>query len=250
MPLTGFRKIAEVNLPTRWATFRLSAFEALRIHRISRLRQVETAVALVLGDLHTSPPPLVRIHSQCTTGDAFTSLRCDCHDQLHLAMHAIAEAGTGVLVYEYQEGRGIGLMEKLRAYELQDQGLDTIEANLQLGHEVDARDYELPARILGFLKVRSLRLMTNNPKKIHAVSSSGIEVCGRVSADVPLGKHSAHYVATKRAKLGHLSGPVLPLDISSTGEMQPFLGPETASPQQRTHHAVAGHCDLLRQEIT
>jgi GTP cyclohydrolase II len=249
MPLTGFRQIAEVSLPTRWATFRLLAFDAVNIDRTSKQERLETALAMILGDLYTFPP-IVRIHSQCTTGDAFESLRCDCHDQLHLAMHAIAEAGSGVLVYEYQEGRGIGLMEKLRAYELQDQGLDTIEANLQLGHEVDARDYELPVRILCFLKVRSLRLMTNNPKKIHAVSSSGIEVFGRLSADVPLGTHSAHYVATKRVKLGHLSGPVLPLHISSTGEMQQFLGPETASPQQGTHHAIAARCDLLRQEIT
>jgi GTP cyclohydrolase II len=251
MPLTGFRQIAQVHLPTRWANFRLSAFEALRSDGISKRKHMETAVALVLGDL-ASPPPVVRIHSQCTTGDAFESLRCDCHDQLHLAMHAIAEAGSGVLVYEYQEGRGIGLMEKLRAYELQDQGLDTIEANLQLGHEVDARNYELPVRILRFLKVRSLRLMTNNPRKIHAVSSSGIEVCERLSADVPLGRHSAHYVATKRAKLGHLSGPVLPLRISS--EIQQFPGCENASPRHSPQpgppQPAAAHCHLLRQEIT
>jgi GTP cyclohydrolase II len=123
-------------------------------------------------------------------------------------------------------------LEKLRAYELQDQGLDTIEANLQLGHEIDARDYELPVRILCFLKIRSLRLMTNNPKKIRAVSSSGIEVRERLSADVPLGKHSAHYVATKRVKLGHLAGS------------------ETVTPQAGTSRAIATRCDLLRQEIT
>jgi GTP cyclohydrolase II len=234
MPLSGFRQIAEVNLPTRWASFRLLAFDAQRIDRPSKHKKVETAVALVLGDLHASPSPVVRIHSQCTTGDAFESLRCDCHDQLHLAMQTIAEAGSGVLVYEYQEGRGIGLMEKLRAYELQDQGLDTIEANLQLGHEIDARDYELPVRILRFLKVRSLRLMTNNPKKIHAVSSSGIEVRERLSANVPLGKHNAHYVATKRMKLGHLSSPVLPLYIPRGDEMQQFLGDKSAAPQSGT----------------
>ena len=217
MPLTGFRQIAEAKLPTRWASFRLLAFDALRADKTSKQKQIETAVALVLGDLHASLPPVVRIHSQCTTGDAFQSLRCDCHDQLHLAMRTIADTGSGVLIYEYQEGRGIGLMEKLRAYELQDQGLDTIEANLQLGHEIDARNYELPVRILGFLKVRSLRLMTNNPKKVHAVSSSGIEVWERLSADVPLGEHSARYVATKRAKLGHLSGPDLTVHPASAG---------------------------------
>lgn len=246
MPLTGFRQIAQANLPTRWACFRLLAFEALRIEP----KQLETAVALVLGDLHATPPPVVRIHSQCTTGDAFESLRCDCHDQLHLAMYAIAEAGSGVLVYEYQEGRGIGLMEKLRAYELQDQGLDTIEANLQLGHQVDARNYELPVRILSFLNVRSLRLMTNNPNKIHAVSSSGLEVCERLSADVPLGRHNECYVATKRAKLGHLSGPVPPMQISRGNEMEHFPGPQAISPQPGTSHAIAARCDLLRQEIT
>ena len=250
MPLTGFRQIAEVNLPTRWATFRLFAFDALHVDRTSKQTRLETALALVLGDLHTSPPPVVRIHSQCTTGDAFESLRCDCHDQLHLAMRTIAEAGSGVLVYEYQEGRGIGLMEKLRAYELQDQGLDTIEANLQLGHDIDARDYELPVRILCFLKVRSLRLMTNNPKKIQAVSSSGIGVRERLSADVPLGRYSAHYVATKREKLGHLSGPVLPLHISSESELQHFIGHESASPQPGIPRAREGRRDSLRQEIT
>jgi GTP cyclohydrolase II len=250
MPLTGFKQIAEVNLPTRWASFRLLGFEALRVETTSKQKQLETAVALVLGCLHTSPPPVVRIHSQCTTGDAFESLRCDCHDQLHLAMRTIAEADSGVLVYEYQEGRGIGLMEKLRAYELQDQGLDTIQANLQLGHEIDARDYELPVRILRSLKVQSLRLMTNNPKKIHAVSSSGIEIWERLSADVPLGRHSAHYVATKRLKLGHLSGPVLPLHISTGSETQQFLGRENAPPQPGIARARAGRCDSLRQEIT
>ncbi|MGA9670121.1 MAG: GTP cyclohydrolase II, partial [Terracidiphilus sp.] len=152
-------------------------------------------------------PPLVRIHSQCTTGDVFHSMRCDCHDQLHLALRVIAEQGAGVLVYEHQEGRGIGLMEKLRAYQLQDQGLDTIEANLRLGHAVDLRDYALSVEILRFFKISSLQLMTNNPEKIDAVQLSGIEIVRRVSADVPGNPHSAHYVATKRDKLGHLSSP-------------------------------------------
>src|SRR6202012_4204016 len=145
---------------TRWAPFRLLAFE--RQKEGSGPGRLETALALVLGDVHTKPP-LVRIHSQCATGDIFHSLRCDCHDQLHLALRGIADEGAGILLYEYQEGRGIGLMEKLRAYELQDAGLDTVEANLHLGHEGVLRDYRLPAEILRFLKIYSIRLMTNKP---------------------------------------------------------------------------------------
>jgi GTP cyclohydrolase II len=203
MPLTGFRRLAEVNLPTQWANFRLFGFEAFHTSINGARQQLETALALVLGDLHEGPP-VVRIHSRCTTGDAFHSLRCDCHDQLHLALRAIAETGSGVLVYENQEGRGIGLIEKLRAYELQDHGLDTIDANLELGHEVDLRSYELAVRILSFFGIRSLRLMTNNPEKIHAVSSAGIRIVGRLSADVPLSLHNSRYVTTKRERLGHL----------------------------------------------
>jgi GTP cyclohydrolase II len=202
--LMRLKHVADVCFPTRWADFRLSAFEGVHEGNEKVEERTETALALVLGDIHSSPP-LVRIHSQCTTGDVFHSLRCDCRDQLHLAMRAIAEEGAGILLYEHQEGRGIGLMEKLRAYELQDQGLDTVEANLQLGHAIDLRDYALAVRILRFLNVRSLRLMTNNPAKIDAVLTSGIEIAERVSADVPSGPHSAHYLAVKREKLGHLS---------------------------------------------
>lgn len=203
--LTRLRKTADVNLPTHWANFRLLGFESLDGDLTDEIIDRKSALALVLGDIHTSPP-LVRIHSQCTTGDVFHSLRCDCHDQLHLALRVIAEEGCGILLYEHQEGRGIGLMEKLRAYALQDQGLDTIEANLQLGHAVDLRDYQLPVEILHFLKVPSLRLMTNNPEKVNAVLHSGIEIVGRISADVPDSPHSAHYLATKRERLGHFSG--------------------------------------------
>jgi GTP cyclohydrolase II len=200
--LITLKQIADVIFPTRWADFHLLAFEG--VHANMKAKEVETALALTLGDIHRTPP-VVRIHSQCTTGDVFHSLRCDCHDQLHLALRVIAEQGAGVLVYEHQEGRGIGLMEKLRAYQLQDQGLDTIEANLRLGHAVDLRDYALSVEVLRFLKLRSLQLMTNNPEKLYAVRSSGIEIARRVSADVPGNTHSAHYVATKRDKLGHLS---------------------------------------------
>jgi GTP cyclohydrolase II len=201
------KQIADVRFPTGWADFRLLAFEGVHAGNQEREERVETALALLLGDIRSSPP-VVRIHSQCTTGDVFHSLRCDCRDQLHLAMRVIANEGAGLILYEHQEGRGIGLMEKLRAYELQDQGLDTIEANLRLGHANDLRDYALPVQILRFLNVRSVRLMTNNPEKIHAVLSSGIEIAERVSADVPGSPHSEHYIATKRQRLGHLSNAV------------------------------------------
>ncbi|MDW5265163.1 GTP cyclohydrolase II [Edaphobacter sp.] len=197
------KQIADVNFPTLWADFRLLAFEKVKAGDGAREERRETALALLLGDIH-SFPPVVRIHSQCMTGDVFHSLRCDCHDQLHLALRVIAEKGVGVLLYEQQEGRGIGLMEKLRAYELQEQGLDTIEANLRLGHAVDLRDYALPVEILRFLGIRSLRLMTNNPDKINAVRTAGIEIVERLSADVPDNPHSAHYLATKRERLGHM----------------------------------------------
>jgi GTP cyclohydrolase II len=208
------KQIADVRFPTHWANFRLLAFEGMGADIETKEQCRETALALVLGDIHSSPP-VVRIHSQCTTGDVFHSLRCDCHDQLHLAMRLIANEGAGILLYEHQEGRGIGLMEKLRAYELQEQGLDTIEANLRLGHSVDLRDYVLAVDILRFLKISSLRLMTNNPEKINAVLSSGIEIVDRLSADVPGGPHSAYYLATKREKLGHLSNPAAMISEST-----------------------------------
>jgi GTP cyclohydrolase II len=201
--LTMLKQIAQVNFPTHWADFRLLAFERVHASHKTAKAAHETALALLLGDIRSSPP-VVRVHSQCATGDVFHSLRCDCHDQLHLALRVIAEEGAGVLLYEHQEGRGIGLMEKLRAYELQDRGLDTIEANLRLGHAIDLRDYILPVDILRFLGIRSVRLMTNNPDKIKAVRSAGIEIVERLNADVPDNPHSAYYLATKRERLGHL----------------------------------------------
>lgn len=200
------KQIAIVNLPTRWANFRLLAFEARNASGRVSGQSADAVFALILGDIH-SYPPLVRIHSQCATGEVFHSLRCDCHDQLELALRAIAEEGAGVLIYEQQEGRGIGLMEKLRAYELQDQGLDTVEANLRLGHAVDLRDYALAIQVLHFLKVDSLRLISNNPEKIRALLCGGIQIVERVSADVPRNPHSARYLATKRERLGHLANP-------------------------------------------
>lgn len=199
-----FRKIADVKFPTRWTDFRLLAFESLRTGVRSPELRTETALTLLLGDIH-SAPPIVRIHSQCITGDVFHSLRCDCHDQLHLALDKMAKEGAGILIYEQQEGRGIGLLEKLKTYELQEQGFDTVDANLCLGHEVDLRDYALPVEILQSLTVSSVRLLTNNPDKINALHSAGIEIAERLCADVPENPYSAHYLSTKRERLGHLS---------------------------------------------
>lgn len=225
--MSTLRKIAEVRFPTLWAPFRLLAFE--RRGEGGSRGHFETALALVLGDIHARPP-LVRIHSQCATGDIFHSLRCDCHDQLHLALRNIAEEGAGVLLYEYQEGRGIGLMEKLRAYELQDAGLDTIEANLHLGHEVDLRDYRLPVEILHFLNISSVRLMTNNPEKIRAIASSNINIAERVSAEVLISPHAARYFATKRDKMGHITGSGAAVPVScGTDSEEMTSGPESTS---------------------
>ncbi len=157
----------------------------------------------MMGDIH-SAPPLVRIHSQCMTGDVFGSLRCDCRLQLELALGKISEAGAGILLYEQQEGRGIGLMAKLKAYELQDQGMDTVEANVELGYAADYRGYELPAEVLKQLGVSQVRLITNNPEKVAALESAGIAVVERVSAEVEPQETFERYVRTKQEKMGHI----------------------------------------------
>jgi GTP cyclohydrolase II len=158
-----------------------------------------------MGDIHLQPP-LVRIHSQCLTGDVFHSLRCDCRQQLELALEMIAEAGAGILLYEQKEGRGIGLIAKLRAYELQDQGLDTVEANERLGFKADHREFELPAAVLRALKVNEVRLISNNPQKVAALEGAGIRVVERVPCEPVTDERSASYLRTKKEKLGHLLG--------------------------------------------
>ncbi len=210
MPFASVRKLADADFPTRWGQFRILGFEATIAAPEpcndaipAPAVRVESAIALVMGDIH-SEPPIVRIHSQCLTGDVFHSLRCDCRQQLELALATIADKGTGILLYENQEGRGIGLMAKLQAYELQDQGLDTIEANLELGYKADCRAYELPAEILKMLNVKSVRLITNNPEKVEALVSAGIEVVERISAEVPSEPTNERYLETKREKMGHL----------------------------------------------
>jgi GTP cyclohydrolase II len=210
-------KVAEANFPTRWGEFRIHGFELVpkgtmnlssadadSLAREGKLeRRSEGAVALVMGDIH-SAPPLVRIHSQCLTGDVFASMRCDCRQQLELALSMIADGGAGVLIYEQQEGRGIGLMAKLQAYELQDKGLDTVEANVELGYDNDYREYKLPAEILRQLGVKEVRLISNNPDKVVAVEAAGIKVVERVSAEVEPYEHSEAYLRTKKEKMGHL----------------------------------------------
>src|SRR5438034_11015016 len=193
------RKLAEADFPTRWGHFRILGFEG----KFGDDRRIESAVALVLGDIH-SAPPLVRIHSQCLTGDVFGSLRCDCRQQLEMALAMIADQGAGVLIYEQQEGRGIGLMAKLRAYELQDAGLDTVEANERLGFKADHREFELPAQMLKALGISRVRLLSNNPDKVAALGRGRIEVTERVPCEVAPNAHAEEYLKTKKQKLGHL----------------------------------------------
>lgn len=210
MPLESVKKVADADFPTRWGHFRILGFEGTRVDpepcgpgMTTVSRKIEGAIALVLGDIQ-SEPPVVRIHSQCLTGDVFGSLRCDCRLQLELALRTIAQAGAGILLYEQQEGRGIGLMAKLRAYELQDQGLDTVEANLQLGYKPDCREFELPAEILKLLDVTAVRLITNNPVKVEALEAVGIRVVERISAEVEPLDSFERYVQVKQEKMGHI----------------------------------------------
>jgi 3,4-dihydroxy-2-butanone 4-phosphate synthase/GTP cyclohydrolase II len=179
-------------------------FRALGFERdiVNGVHQVDTALALVLGDV-TAGAPLVRIHSQCFTGEMLGSLRCDCRDQLEMAMQAIAKEGRGLLIYEYQEGRGIGLSAKLQAYALQDSGLDTVDANHALGFAADYRDFSVPAAILHELDLRRIRLLSNNPHKIRALVDSGIEVVAQVPCEAAPTPHSLAYLRTKKEKMGH-----------------------------------------------
>lgn len=192
--------MASADFPTRWGRFRIYGFRA---GATQNGKPVEEAVALVMGDVQSSPP-LVRIHSQCLTGDVFHSLRCDCRQQLELSLAMISEEGSGILIYEQQEGRGIGLMAKLQAYELQDSGLDTVEANERLGFKADHRDFALPAGILKALNVSRVRLLSNNPDKVEALQSAGISVVERVPCEVTPSVHAEEYLKTKKEKLGHL----------------------------------------------
>ena len=195
------QQVASAEFPTRWGKFRIYGFRGE--FGSDGNRRVEEAVALVMGDVK-SAPALVRIHSQCLTGDVFHSLRCDCRQQLELSLAMIRDEGAGILIYEQQEGRGIGLMAKLQAYELQDEGLDTVEANERLGLKNDYRDFTLPAEILKALGVTRVRLLSNNPEKVAALERAGVRVVERVPCEVTPSPHAEEYLKTKKEKMGHL----------------------------------------------
>src|ERR1700757_1809466 len=192
----GARLVAHAVLPTRYGRFTIYGFQG----RGSR----EEAVVLVRGNLNGRVAPLVRVHSQCLTGDVLTSLRCDCRAQLELSLKKIGRSPSGILLYLPQEGRGIGLMNKLRAYQLQDGGMDTVEANESLGFAADAREYDFPAKILKKLGATRIRLLSNNPDKIRQLESAGIRVVERVPCQPRLSKISRAYLQTKKRKMGHL----------------------------------------------
>ena len=191
-------KVAEAAFPTQFGSFRIYGFEG----RDGDL--TEEAVALKMGELAGGPPPLVRIHSQCLTGDVFHSLRCDSRAQLEISLQSIAQEGRGLIVYEHQEGRGIGLLNKLRAYELQDHGADTVEANERLGFDSDLRNYQLPGAILQYFGLKAVRLLSNNPEKVEAVERAGVEVVERVPCLADVLDTRESYLRTKKEKMGHL----------------------------------------------
>jgi GTP cyclohydrolase II len=188
--------VAQAELPTRYGRFRIYGFRGRGPE--------DEAVALVRGNVRGRVAPLVRVHSQCLTGDVLTSLRCDCRAQLELSLKKIGRAPAGILLYLPQEGRGIGLMNKLRAYELQDGGMDTVEANVSLGFAADAREYDLPAKILKKLGAKRIRLLSNNPDKVRQLESAGVEVIELVPCQPRISKISRGYLQTKKSKMGHL----------------------------------------------
>ncbi len=200
IPAYEIRQIASADFPTRWGQFRIFGFER-DLNEGGWMRR-ESAVVMVMGDIKTRPP-LLRIHSQCLTGDTLGSLRCDCGEQLNLAMQMISKEGAGILIYEAKEGRGIGLMAKLLAYELQDQGADTVEANDQLGLKQDYREFILPVEMLRNFGVSQVRLLSNNPEKAAALEAAGIKVVERVPCEAaPSSEHAREYLRVKKEKMG------------------------------------------------
>jgi 3,4-dihydroxy 2-butanone 4-phosphate synthase/GTP cyclohydrolase II len=189
-------RVATANLPTEFGDFKISGYRSLN--------SAEEFVVLFKGELNPDVPTLVRIHSQCLTGDVFSSAKCDCGPQLKLAMAMIEAEGNGAIVYQQQEGRGIGILNKIRAYALQDEGADTVEANEKLGFVIDARNYQQCAEILFDLGLCQVRLMSNNPDKIHALEAAGLKVVERVPLEVETPESAAHYLRIKKEKLGHI----------------------------------------------
>ncbi|HLT74321.1 MAG TPA: GTP cyclohydrolase II, partial [Ohtaekwangia sp.] len=192
---TLIRREIQVDMPTEWGHFNLIAYE--------QKNSQEIHMALVKGTWEKDEPILVRVHSSCVTGDIFGSCRCDCGSQLHAAMRMVDEEGKGIVLYMKQEGRGIGLINKLKAYKLQEQGLDTVEANLQLGFDMDERDYGIGAQILRDLGITKIRLITNNPKKRVGLMGYGLEIVDNVPIEIVPNPHNQRYLQTKRDKLGH-----------------------------------------------
>src|ERR1700758_3001869 len=194
----GICRVASTHLPTVFGVFDLIGFERANMAK----RERETALVMTLGDLQDGVP-LLRIHSQCLTGEVLGSLRCDCRGQLELAMSTIADEGSGLVIYEYQEGRGIGLMAKLKTYALQDEGLDTVEANHALGFDADCRDFSLAVAILHEIGIDRVRLMSNNPQKVEALTKGGIEVVELIACEAPPSPYALSYLRTKKEKMGH-----------------------------------------------
>lgn len=200
MSTPAFQRIVSTRLPTAFGEFELNLYDA----------EDKDHLAMVFGDLSGPDPVMVRVHSECLTGEVLGSLRCDCGEQLDLSLQAISAAGRGVLIYLRQEGRGIGLRDKLRAYNLQDEGMDTVEANLALGHQADARDYDVAAKIMADLGVHRIALLTNNPNKIEELQRLGIDVAERLPLQGEVNAENARYLITKAARMQHL------LDLPNT----------------------------------
>jgi GTP cyclohydrolase II len=237
-------RVASTRMPTRWGMFDAIGFE----RDVSNgARRVETALAMVMGD-PTEGVPLLRIHSQCFTGEVLGSLRCDCRDQLEMAMQAIAEEGRGLVIYEYQEGRGIGLMAKLEAYELQDAGIDTVEANHALGFKADCRDFSLPAAILRDLGVKRVRLLSNNPRKASALTKNGIELVVQLACEAAPNPHSFAYLRTKKERMGHALSLGRPESTDQTRDLRTVSSHLIASDMSGFHGGDHNRtCDIARR---